>query len=182
MKKTILLFALILPSFALCFAQDSTSVPKAKSETNKKSSWDWDNVYMDGGLGLWFDQYGSIVNISPQFGYKLTDDFSVGAGITYMHISNKYYSPPINFNIYGGSIFGRYLITDFLFLHAEYQPLNANWKFPYNKRFFINNVWLGGGLRQQSGNSSFSVIGLWNVNDEGYIQNPQIRIGFGIGF
>jgi len=180
-KKYLLLLTFCILPFTLCLSQDFNP-PAPKKENEKKPFWSWDKVYGGGGVGLWFGSSGAFVNLSPQVGYKITEKFSAGLGITYMYISDKRYVPPIKINIYGGNIFSRYLFTEFLFAYAEYEPLNGNWNTPLsNERFFIQNVWLGGGFRQRAGNSSLNIMGLWNLNDEGYVQNPQIRIGINIG-
>ncbi len=42
-----------------------------------------------GGLGLQFGDY-TLINISPQVGYNITNFLNVGAGISYIHYSEKY--------------------------------------------------------------------------------------------
>ncbi len=181
MKKNLLLIACCLLSITYCFSQDFNP-PAPKTEKPKEPFWSTSKIYGGGGIGLWFGSSGSNVNLNPQIGYKLTEKFSMGVGATYMYISDKRFLPPINFNIYGGDIFSHYIITDFLFAHAEYELLNGNWNTPLdNSRFFIQNVWVGGGLRQHMGNSSLNLMCLWNLNDQGYIQNPQISMGINIG-
>jgi hypothetical protein len=119
-------------------------------------------------------------------GYKITPAYSAGISITYIYVKDNRYSSANSLNVYGGSVFTRYLITDFLFAHAEYELLNGDWDQPYsNRRFSMNNVWVGGGLRQHSGNSSINIMVLWNLNEtdysKAYFGNPQLRIGIGIG-
>ena len=126
--------------------------------------------------------FGTIttVNVSPVIGYKITERYSAGLGITYIYFSDKRTLPVYSQNIYGGNIFNRFMLFDFLFAHAEYEILNGDWL--YNaKRFYINNMWVGGGLCQQSGNSSLGIMVLWNLLENDYIKSPQIRIGVNIG-
>jgi len=194
MKKIapILFFVFLFSQFASVFSQDfNAPVPKPKKE--KTSFPDMDKVYVGGGIGFSFTQYEVLVDLSPAIGYKITDKFSVGIGIVYNYYRNSYFKPqpPLILHIYGGTIFSRYLITDYLFAHAEYQSLNGPWKLlngctlpTCDQRFFIHNVWVGGGMRQQMGeNSSLMVSALWNVNESiySYPLSPQIRIGFNIG-
>ena len=182
MKKIATILFLISTFFlsSSAFCQDfSAPLPKTKKE--KSSFPDMDKMFFGGGGGVWFDTRGAYLNLAPYVGYKITEKFSAGLGVTYMYVSDKRYKPPHTINIYGGNIFSRYLLTDYIFAHAEYEPLYGNWFAPYdNKRFFIQNVWVGGGFRQAAENSSFYVLGLWNLNDQGYVQNPQIRVGIGI--
>lgn len=178
MKSFLLISVFILSILEGAFSQDFTP-PEPKKE--KKPFWSWDKVYFGGGLGL---QFGSItlISVAPDIGYKITERYSAGIGIRYMYFADKRYTPPFEINIYGGSVFNRFIVTDFFFLHGEYEVLNGPWNagFP-NRRFNLNNVWVGGGLRQGTANASISIIALWNLNDEGYLPNPQIRMGISIG-
>ena len=178
MKKSALLFACCLLSGAYCLSQDFNPPDPKKPE--KESFWSWHKVYSGGGLGF---QFGTItlINIAPDIGYKITERYSAGIGIRYMYIADRRYSPPFELNIYGGSIFNRLIVTDFFFLHGEYEVLNGPWNPYVAKRFNLNNVWVGGGLRQAGEGVSLTFMGLWNLNDEGYLPNPQIRMGISIG-
>jgi len=177
-------FAFCLLPSAFCHSQDFNP-PEPEKENEKKPFWSWDRVYGGGGLGFWANSRSTFVNIAPQVGYKITKKYSAGIGITYTFIQDRTFSPPLSINIYGGSIFNRYLFTDFLFVHAEYEILNGPWDFFYDRRFTLYNVWLGGGLRQRIGNSSLNLMGLWNMNENiysrAYFPSPQIRIGVNIG-
>ena len=181
MKKIILLFAFCLLPIAYCFSQDFNP-PKPKKENENKPFWSWERVYGGGGIGL---QFGNItlINVAPDIGYKITDRYSAGFGIRYIYLGDRRYNPPYEMSIYGGSFFNRFIITNFLFAHAEYELLNGPWD-PYSaKRFNLNNVWVGGGLRQAAGNASLNIMALWNLNDEPFnpFPNPQIRMGISIG-
>ncbi len=182
MKKLFIAFVICRSSFIIGFSQDFNP-PAPKPEKEKKPFWSWDKVYGGGGIGL---QFGNItlVNVAPDIGYKITERYSAGVGIRYIYLGDRRINPPYEMSIYGGSFFNRFIITDFLFAHAEYEILNGPWYYPYNsKRFNLNNVWVGGGLRQAVGNASLNIMALWNLNDELFnpFPNPQIRIGISIG-
>lgn len=172
------LFVLFLSSFG--FSQDFNP-PEPKKE-EKKPFWSWDRVYGGGGIGL---QFGTItlVNVAPDIGYKVTERYSAGIGIRYIYFADRRYTPPFELNIYGASFFNRFIITDFLFAHAEYEVLNGPWNPNINRRYNLNNVWVGGGLRQVAGNAAINIMALWNLNEEPYnpFPNPQIRMGISIG-
>lgn len=182
MRKCIFIFVYCLLFTAYCFSQDFTP-PVPKQE--KKSFWSWDRVYTGGGLGL---QFGTVtfINAAPIIGYKITERYSAGIGLEYIYFGYKpsQNSPTYSQNIYGGNIFNRLFVTDFLFLHAEYEALNSNWDYRFpTTRFIIENYWVGGGLRQRSGNASFFIMVLKNLNDNPYspFPNPQIRMGITVG-
>lgn len=176
-----MLFVYCLLPTAYCLSQDFTP-PAATTGPAKEPFWSWDKVYFGGGLGL---QFGTItlINIAPDIGYKITERYSAGIGIRYMYFADRRFSPPFALNIYGASVFNRFIVTDFFFLHAEYEVLNGPWIVNIPTRFNIYNVWVGGGLRQAVGNSSLNIMALWNLNDGPYnpFPNPQIRAGISIG-
>ncbi|MBI4947048.1 MAG: hypothetical protein HY840_11685 [Bacteroidetes bacterium] len=167
-----------------CFSQDFTPQKPADSTAakGKPPFWSWDKVYGGGGLGLQFGTF-TLINIAPDIGYKLTDKFSAGIGIRYIYLGDNTVVPTYKMNVYGASVFSRYLITDFLFAHAEYETLNGPWSYYNDRRSFLTNMWVGGGLRQHAGNASMNIMALWNLNDtpNNPFPNPQIRVGIGIG-
>ncbi len=191
MKKYFIAFCFLFSS-AYCFTQDfgaPTPAPQHPADTNKTKGptpfWSKDKIYTGGGLGLSFGTI-TFINLSPIIGYKITPKYSAGIGITYIYIKDNRNTSPYSLNIFGGSVFTRYLITQFFFAHAEYEVLEGNWD-PYysSNRFLMENVWVGGGLRQHSGNSSVNIMALWNLTETPYSRaffgNPQLRIGIGIG-
>ncbi|HEY4800173.1 MAG TPA: hypothetical protein VII99_13920 [Bacteroidia bacterium] len=187
MKKKLALIGICLLSGAFCYSQDfdvNPPVPKQEKEKEKekKPFWSLDKVYVGGGLGLQFGNF-TMVNLSPDIGYRITDRYSAGIGVRYIYLSDKRYIPPSELNIYGGSIFNRFIITKFLFAHAEYEILNGPWYSNSVQRSNLNNIWVGGGLRQAAGNSSFNIMALWNLNETPInpFPNPQIRMGISIG-
>jgi long-subunit fatty acid transport protein len=185
MKRLVLFFACCLLPTAYCLSQDFTPPKLVDAPKEKPPFWSWDRVYGGGGLGL---QFGTVtlINVAPIIGYKITERYSVGVGIEYMYFA---YKPSSNFptysqNIYGGNIFNRFFITNSIFAHVEYETLNSNWNTYYpDRRFFIDNFWVGGGLRQRAGNASLNIMALWNLNENIYspFPNPQIRMGVSFG-
>lgn len=158
----------------------SQEVNTMKKPAPKKDFWG--KVYFSGNFGLQFGNY-TLIDLSPVIGYKVTDKFSLGTGPVYIYFKDKFYK--YSTSIYGGKLFGRYLITENLFGHAEYEILNGEWDPFNNRRFNITNVWVGGGYRQAVGGSgALTVMALWNINESAFspYQNPLIRVGFSVGF
>ena len=157
---------------------DSTA-PATPSAPKKKGDFK-DKVFVGGGLGA---QFGDItsVELSPIVGYKVTERFHAGLGITYRYFEDT----RVNYstNIWGGSVFGRFLITENIFAHAEYEALNGQWEFD-REPYIINSVFIGGGFMQRFGNSFAAIMLLYNINDSAFnpYTNPIIRINFGVGF
>lgn len=175
--KLHIIIALICGLSFTGMAQDEPGPPHKK----KEHGFSADRLVVGGDIGL---NFGTItfVNLSPTIGYKITDKYIAGLGPVYIYFRdniNHY-----NYNIYGGCIYNRYYLFDFLFLHGEYQPLNGPFNpFNFEQRIWINNLWVGGGLRQTAGNASLFIMCLFNVNesDLSYPRSPWIRGGIAFG-
>ena len=146
------------------------------------------HLFFGGGFGL---QFGSVtlIELSPLVGYKVTPKLGIGLSPTYKYYSykNAYYSSSrLENNVYGGSIFARYMIFENIFAHAEYESLFYNIKvpgYPIDMRQY-NSFLVGGGYRQQiSANAAMNLMVLWNLNDtpDSPYTNPIIRIGVTVG-
>ena len=178
LKIKLLLFVVLLSLNGI--AQDSTMIRKHPPEKNF-----WDKVYFGGNFGLQFGT-STFIDLSPLMGYRITDKFSAGVGVTYQyyHYKDRYYD--LATNVYGGRIFGRYMFTDNLFGHAEYEYLNLEaFDFFPRRRVDVGSLLVGGGYIQRIGpNSAMVAMILYNLTESAYTpyQNPIIRIGFNIGF
>jgi len=160
-----------------------------------------DKIFFGGNFGL---QFGTVTNIeiSPIVGYNVSPKFAAGLGLRYEFIkssSNAYGYQPYETNIYGGSVFTRYMlfqnlgeqlnlgIANSLFTHAEYEFLSLEkryFEYPPSReqgRFLAHSVLVGGGLFQPMGRrGGFLMMLLWNLNETASspYSNPIIRIGF----
>lgn len=94
------------------------------------SSLTLDRFYFGGGggLGAGTDAYGNTYtyfSLLPVIGYRLTDQFSLGASITYQQYNYK--NTPIgsySFTQYGIGPFARYTFNQ-VFFQVEYDIINA---------------------------------------------------------
>lgn len=158
-------------------------------ELSKNSDWK-DRIFVGGNLGL---QFGTITNIevSPLVGYRITNNFSAGLGVSYIYYKVKFDNgTEFKTDIYGGRIFARRLITEQFFLHGEYESLNLEF---YNindgsfNREWVSGLFLGGGYFMPiSRNAGFSAMALYNVIYDD-LKSPYnspwvIRVGFSVGF
>jgi hypothetical protein len=176
-------FALLIFSFfpLLAFGQDELT-----ADTTKPYSLS-DHLVYGGNIGL---SFGNVTNIgiSPMVGYKVTERFIPGIGISYDYIKIHYNGyPDQSAHIYGGSVFANYFIFDNVFARAEYEVLNGEWDpwFRPGVRYNLSSVLLGGGYRESFGGLSSYVLVLYNVTqsyDSPYSSPLIIRVGFGAGF
>lgn len=182
-----LIISLLLTVATLC-SSENISAQNAPSE---KKGFSKDRIFTGGSFGLWFGNQ-TFIDISPLVGYKVTDQYVVGIGVTYIYYREKYYDILGDEHIfstshYGGRIFNRYYITEYLFAHGEYEALSIEYFNPFPdivERRWIGSVLLGGGYAQQMGmNSYWSILVLYNFNETLFYPypNPIIRIGVGFG-
>lgn len=174
----------LLLSFKTLNAQiNDREIGSLGNESNLKS-----RLFYGGGFGL---QVGNVtlIELSPLIGYKATPKFGIGISPSYKYYRIKnYYSQSVNLetNVFGGSVFARYMIIESIFAHAEYETLYYKTKVPGSpidlKQY--NSVLVGGGYRQMIGeNAAMNLMVLWNLNDtpDSPYSNPVIRIGFSVG-
>ena len=175
LKRIIFLWVLgLVPLISLAQEQPK----KKKVEGEEKPSFA-EKVYFGGNFGL---QFGTVtfIDISPIVGFKVTEDFSVGTGISYRYI--KYLGMTNGINIYGPRAFARYNIFENLFTYGEYEILNGNWNGQGVST--IENILAGGGYSYRIGNSANAfIMVLWNFSQNQYspYTNPVIRAGFNFG-
>lgn len=177
------LFIALITDGNIAFAQQQDSIPY------KKDRRIMDRLYIGGNLGLLFGST-TLIELSPQVGYRLTDRFIPGIGITYIY--QNYHDKYVHYenSVYGGSVFSKYFITDKLFGHVEYEMLNVEYLAtgqnlaPMVDRKWISSFYIGGGYSQPIGQRGFAqVMILFELIQDPwypyYRSNPIIRIGFG---
>ena len=181
--KARLLFSLILISFIgfKSFGQ---------TDFQQNSSF-LDRVYTGGGMGFSFGSFASSVSISPIVGYMITERLSAGVGLTYQY--NNFKTIDVSTSNYGFSLFGRYNLTQQLFLYTEYEYLNFEFidvtNIDNSERQGFSSYFGGLGYAIPIGrNAAFVVTGLynfaWNANDNNtpYDSPWLFRGGLTIGF
>ena len=170
----------------------------AQKSTDSRFFW-------GGNLGLMIGTY-TIIDVSPEVGYKVTERFHVGTGLKYTYYKYKIegtYNGPNTTNgysfsthIYGGRLFTRFYVMPNLFLHAEDELINLELPdpavYPLDptlSRQWLNSILVGGGYGYAFNvdGPALSIAVLFRVNHDKYddfypYQNPIIRIGLGFGF
>lgn len=130
---------------------------QVKAQDEQRPSF-MDRVNFGGGFGAWFSDNYSFLELSPAAVYMLNQRLSVGAGITYMYINQRYYYPngdsfKQSSNTYGGRLFSRLNLFGPIFAHGEYETLS--FEFPTSggnfTREWVPGLFLGGGLMQPVG-------------------------------
>lgn len=160
------------------------------TEDNKKPKKSFgERLFFSGGLGLTFGDV-TYIDISPQVGYKITDEFGAGVGVTYIYYSVNQQNYKWSTSIYGGSIFARYNILEQVVLYSEYQILNVDALISRNPDGLGGRtnvpIWLvGGGYSSPPGSGlGFQLLVLWDLIGDvnSPYSNPVIRGGISVGF
>lgn len=187
-----LLTGLVLVTCLGAWAQEDDYVKPEKTKRESPRADFWDRIYLGGNLGAQFGNY-TYVDISPLVGYRITDRWSAGVGGTYRYFSFRESGYRYSASIYGGRVFSRFNVVDFLFVHGEYEMLSTdcisvdiNGDYT-NERVWVPGLLLGGGLRQPFGDSASGlyIMGLYNVlyTDCSPYASPlvlQIGVAFGL--
>ena len=198
MKKIISAFLILFIAGGFhAIAEDATSSitdtaevnpqPTAKETTAAKSKKNIkNNLFYGGYINLSFGSY-TVIGIEPMIGYKLTPKFSAGVKLRYDYIQDDRYAKSYTTSTYGGSIFGRYLVTPKFYAQAEAASYNYE-LFPFDgDREWVPFLFAGGGFIQPLGERSWlNVQILFDVmQDEKSPYDdwePFFSIGVGTGF
>lgn len=147
--KKLYLFLLLFSFFSL----DSL----AQKYVDEESTF-LERLYLGGNFGLQIGTNITQIEVSPAVGYMINNKLSAGVGVVYQYFKANIQGPSqvyeINTNIYGGKLFGRYNITDFLFAYGEYENINldvANLNTREIERDWVPGMFVGAGYFQPIG-------------------------------
>ena len=144
-------FLLLIQNSFGQYTSEESDVKKKENPLNKLTFKD--RLYTGGNMALNFQNSWVYFEASPYVGYKVTEKFSAGVGVKYIYVGSKQYN--INWSIYGGNIFSRYLFTRSLFAHAEFELLRAYDLDPnstsYYQRDFAPMLFAGAGYSSSLG-------------------------------
>lgn len=182
MKQISFLILLLIPF--LSFSQNNENSLKGVPASER--------IMFGGGIGLGFGNQQDYVVLSPVIGYKLTEKFIAGTGVSYRYTKYKGFSPAIKLTDYSINPFARYMVYQNIFLQAEYEHLN--YEFPLTitetTRKSFNSFMAGGGFMQPLGGQVYLfVMALYNFsyttpqpNEYAAYDSPWvIRAGINIG-
>ena len=161
-----ILFFLLINSIAFSQEEDYS-----RDHDSRKSFGNSERKFVfGGGGGLQFGN-PTLIELSPKFGYRLTENLLIGSSITYMYYRKEYSFGTYELNHYGGSVFANYLFLEKFFPHVEYELLNIEYiNYHYeNSRKWVQSVFVGGGYYQQLGANAFvQFMLLYNLTHDEY--------------
>ncbi|MEO9023198.1 MAG: hypothetical protein ABI237_15515 [Ginsengibacter sp.] len=193
MKKAIVL--LLLP---LCFhakAQD-----QSENTEVKKGGFNKEKLFTGGSANIGFSNGATMLGITPQLGYSITDWADMGVTFNLNYISQRDYNSPdkIRQTTYGPGAFVRLFPINFLFGTAQYEYNSIHQKLisgslPTQKGSMnVGSFLVGGGYaggREKGRNTYYYLSVMWDVSgnrNSPYVDQfgratPVIRAGYNIG-
>jgi hypothetical protein len=190
MKKIFLVAAALAFVSVATFAQDEEAEPV-------KKGFDRNKLFFGGNFGLGFGNVSTLVNVSPQIGYRFNDYLAAGAGVNFIYSSYRYrFTVPEYkevFGVTGLNIFGRVYPIEFLFLQIQ-PELNYTWgKFKfYDDRpdekldpKFVPSLLGGAGAAIPAGRGAFIVMAQYDLlqNERSpYGSRAFFNFGYNVGF
>ena len=192
MKKIFLFVVVVSFSVFSGFAQSKDSVEKKRGFQKEK-------LFFGGNFGLTFGDY-TLINVSPQIGYRFTKAFAAGVGINAQYVGYKERDfngdvfRKVSQGVTGLNVFGRVYPFEQFFI--QLQP-EANYLFgkqtyykPTKEEYKLDAViapslLAGGGAALPAGRGAFIVSILYDVlQDENspYGKKPVYNFGYNIGF
>lgn len=116
MKKYLFAACLFACVGSATFAQDE--------EPPVKKGFDRDKLFVGGNFGLGFGSWSTLVNVSPQIGYRFNKYLAAGTGVNFIYSSYKYsrYSTgdeKQNYGVAGLNVFGRVYPIEFILLQLQ---------------------------------------------------------------
>jgi len=96
------------------------------------TGFDKSKLFFGGNFGLSFSNYYTLVNVSPQIGYRFNDYLAAGTGINFLYSSQKsidiygYDYSRLNIGVAGLNVFGRVYPIKEAFLQLQ-PELNYTW-------------------------------------------------------
>lgn len=189
MKRWLLVLGILMLAFGTVSAQYEDAPPKKGFDKNK--------LFFGGNFGLSFGDY-TIINVSPQIGYRFNQYFAVGTGPNFIYSSfrYRYYNPEYreSYGVVGLNIFGRVYPIEYILLQAQ-PELNYTWgKIKYYDTYpdqklngkFVPSLLLGGGaVIPSGGRGAFIAMIQYDVLQDvrsPYGKRPIYNFGYNIGF
>ena len=107
------------------------TVKAQEEDAPVQKGFDRSKLFFGGNFGLSFGNF-TLVNVSPQIGYRFNNTFAAGAGVNFQYsgfrtrYENSIYDYKESYGVAGLNIFGRIYPIDFVLLQLQ-PELNYTW-------------------------------------------------------
>ncbi|HEV8084652.1 MAG TPA: hypothetical protein VGP55_15705 [Chitinophagaceae bacterium] len=199
--KKIMVF-MLLASCINSYAQDTDE--KKDEKRDEKKGFKKEKLFTGGSVSAGFSNYATVLGITPQFGYSLTNWADAGITLNLNYTSQRDYQIPgdkLRQTVYGPGAFVRLFPVKFLFasaqyeynlIHLKYIPANNSGYTPDKNNLNASSLLVGGGYaggRERGNNTYYYISVSWDIlgdKNSPYIDgfgrsNPIIRAGYNIG-
>lgn len=182
---------------AICLLSTLSLSLFAQDEEEPKKGFDKDKLFISGNFGLSFGDF-TLINISPQIGYRFNNVLAAGAGVNFIYSSIKNRFIPSTYDyresvgVAGLNIFGRVYPIQYAFL--QLQP-EAN--YIWGKRKYsdgtadlkldgkiVPSLLAGAGAAIPAGRGAFIIMAQYDVlqnNRTPYGEKVFFSFGFNFG-
>jgi len=174
-----------------------------EKKEEKKGGFKKEKLFTGGSATVGFSSYSTVLGITPQFGYSLTNWADAGITFNLNYTSQRdyqNYGDKLRQTVYGPGAFVRLFPVNFLFasaqyeynmIHVKYSPADNGFPVPaYNVN--ASSLLLGAGYaggRERGNNTYYFLSVSWDVlgdKNSPYIDglgrsSPIIRAGYNIG-
>ena len=174
-----------------------------EKKEEKKGGFKKEKLFTGGSATVGFSSYSTVLGITPQFGYSLTNWADAGITFNLNYTSQRDYQDygdKLRQTVYGPGAFVRLFPVNFLFasaqyeynmIHVKYSPADNGFPVPaYNVN--ASSLLLGAGYaggRERGNNTYYFLSVSWDVlgdKNSPYIDglgrsSPIIRAGYNIG-
>ncbi len=178
------------------YAQDE----RQDAPPQPKTGFDKSKLFIGGNFGLSFSSYYTLINVSPQLGYRFNDYLAAGVGVNFIYSSQKdYYTngatySKTNYGVTGLNIFGRVYPIQYAF--AQLQPeMNYTWgkqkyydgtpDFKFNGKLVPSLLAGAGGAIPTGGAGAFIIMIQYDLLQNArspYDNRPFYSFGYNVGF
>ncbi|MEO9209998.1 MAG: hypothetical protein ABI208_02820 [Ginsengibacter sp.] len=198
MRKWLILFFI-----TVAFNANAQISSKTNKEQNSPKGFQKDRLFTGGNVIVAFSNRYTVLGLSPQFGYSLTNWLDAGISFNFNYTSQRDYSTygdKLRETVYGPGAFVRIFPVNFLFGTAQFEYNTIRQKYISATSGTPDQIdWVsapsllvGGGYsggRENGGNSYYYISVMWDVAGDvnspytdGYNRsNPIIRAGYNIG-
>ena len=111
--------------FASVLALVALTVKAQDEEEPKEKGFKKENLFFGGNFGLSFGSY-TLINVSPQVGYRFNRYLAAGTGINFIYSSSKFFGYRENYGVAGLNIFGRVYPIEQAFIQLQPEA-NYTW-------------------------------------------------------
>jgi hypothetical protein len=175
-----------------------------EKKEEKKGGFKKEKLFTGGSATVGFSSYSTVLGITPQFGYSLTNWADAGITFNLNYTSQRDYQDygdKLRETVYGPGAFVRLFPVNFLFASAQYEynmihlnyiPASNSGLLSYKSNVNASSLLLGAGYaggRERGNNTYYFLSVSWDVlgdKNSPYIDglgrsSPIIRAGYNIG-